>query len=97
MKSSTANQALDSPQLDALDLPLDREILFSDHKGNYKKRIENRQTKLLKKAPFLKSFLREDEKIETFASKVEEYFEKEERKRSLSFSFPTIFNCIIKR
>jgi hypothetical protein len=38
------------PQQDyASDLPLDRDTIFSNHKGVYKKRTEKRQTKLLKK------------------------------------------------
>jgi len=63
MKSDSANQAVIPHQEDAFDVPLDRESLFSNHKGNYKKRIEKRQKKLLKKGAFLKYFLKEDEKI----------------------------------
>ena len=44
-------------------LPVDRETLFSNHKKIYKKRIENRQRKLIVKLPFLKSFLKRGEKI----------------------------------
>jgi hypothetical protein len=52
------------PQQDyASDLPLDRDTIFSNHKGIYKKRTEKRQTKLLKKVGFLKNFLKEDERI----------------------------------
>jgi len=63
MKSDSANHAAILHQEDSLDLPLDSEILFSDHKGTYKKRIEKRQTRLLKNVAFLKNFLKEDEKI----------------------------------
>ena len=63
MKSDTANQTTILHQEDSLDLPLDREILFSNHKGTYKKRIEKRQTRLLKKVGFLNNFLREDERL----------------------------------
>lgn len=63
MKPDSANHAAVLHQEDSLGLPLDREILFSNHKGNYKKRIEKRQTKLLKNVAFLKNFLKEDEKI----------------------------------
>lgn len=63
MKPDSANHAAVLHQEDSLDLPFDREILFSNHKGNYKKRIEKRQTKLLKNMAFLKNFLKEDEKI----------------------------------
>ena len=44
-------------------LPVDRETLFSNHKKIYKKRIENRQRKLIVKLPFLKPFLKGGEKI----------------------------------
>jgi hypothetical protein len=44
-------------------LPVDRETLFSNHKKIYKKRIENRQRKLIVKLPFLKPFLKKGEKI----------------------------------
>jgi len=63
MNSNSANHAAILHQENSLGLPLDREILFSNHKGNYKKRIEKRQTKLLKNVAFLKNFLKEDEKI----------------------------------
>ncbi|MBW2005715.1 MAG: hypothetical protein JRI72_14165 [Deltaproteobacteria bacterium] len=63
MKSDSVNHAAVLHQKDSLDLPLDREILFSNHKGIYKKRIEKRHTKLLKNVAFLKNFLKEDEKI----------------------------------
>jgi predicted amidophosphoribosyltransferase len=44
-------------------LPVDREILFSNHKKIYKKRIEKRQRKLIVKIHFLKPFLKRGEKI----------------------------------
>jgi len=44
-------------------LPVDREILLSNHKDIYKKRIEKRQRKLIVRIPFLKHFLRKGEKI----------------------------------
>lgn len=46
-----------------LGLPVDRNIIFSNHKGTYKQGIEKRQTKLFQEISFLKPFLREDEKI----------------------------------
>ena len=46
-----------------LGLPVDRNIIFSNHKGTYKQGIEKRQTKLLQKISFIKPFLKEDEKI----------------------------------
>ena len=44
-------------------LPVDREILLSNHKNIYKKRVEKRQRKLIVKLTFLKPFLRNGEKI----------------------------------
>ena len=63
MQLESVNQSVSPHQKDAFDLPLDREILFSNHKGVYKKRIEKRQTMLLKKIPYLRNFLREEERI----------------------------------
>ena len=44
-------------------LPVDREILFSNHKDIYKKRIEKRQRKLIVKISFLKPFLKNGEQV----------------------------------
>ena len=44
-------------------LPVDREVLFSNHKNLYKKRIEKRQRKLFVKIGPVKPFLRRNEKI----------------------------------
>jgi hypothetical protein len=44
-------------------LPVDRDILLSNHKNVYKKRIEKRQRKLIVKLAFLKPFLRKGEKL----------------------------------
>lgn len=44
-------------------LPVDRDLLFSDHKGRSRRGIEKRQTKLVGKLAFLKPFLEDDEKI----------------------------------
>jgi hypothetical protein len=63
MKSDSANQPVIPHEGVHSDLPLVREIIFTNHKNAYSKRIEKRQKKLLKKIPLLKNFLREDEKI----------------------------------
>ena len=44
-------------------LPVDKEVMFTDHKGNYKKKIEQQQRELIIKIPFLKQFLGPDENI----------------------------------
>ena len=53
---------LQGPQI--FGLPVDREVLFSNHKGIYKKRIEKRQRKLIVKLSFLKPFLKNNEHIQ---------------------------------
>ncbi len=53
----------DSKELNLPGLAINPDILFSNHKNTYKPKIEKRQTKLIKKLPFLKPFLKEDEKI----------------------------------
>lgn len=44
-------------------LPVDRKAAFSNHKKVYKKRIEKRQRKLLKKVEFIRPFLKDGEQI----------------------------------
>jgi hypothetical protein len=44
-------------------LPVDREILFSNHNDVYKKRVEKRQRKLIVKISFLKPFLKKGEQV----------------------------------
>jgi hypothetical protein len=44
-------------------LPVDTTLLFADKKGNYKKSLEAKRTKLLKKVTFLRDFLDPDERI----------------------------------
>ena len=63
MESDSTGQAVNHIHEDFFGLPLDRETLFSNHKGKYKKGIEKRQKKLLQKVTFIKRFLQEDEKI----------------------------------
>ncbi len=46
-----------------LGLPIDPDVLFSNHKGVFKPKIEKRQTKLIEKVAFLEPFLWEDERI----------------------------------
>jgi hypothetical protein len=46
-----------------INLPFNRDIIFSNHKNVYKKGIEKRQKALLNKIPFLKNFLDKDETI----------------------------------
>lgn len=43
--------------------PVVKEILFSDHRGTYKKKIEKRQRRFLVKIPFINAFLEDGEAI----------------------------------
>ena len=45
-------------------LPVDKGIMFTDHKGQYKKKIEKRQRDLIVKIPFIKPFLKPEENIQ---------------------------------
>ena len=63
MKSEPIYQTGSPVHQEVFGLPLHPDIIFSNHKGEYKKRIEKRQTKLLKRALFLKIFLKKDERI----------------------------------
>jgi hypothetical protein len=48
--------------------PVARDILFSNYRGIYKKKIENRQRRLLIKIPFINSFLEDGELITLITS-----------------------------
>jgi hypothetical protein len=44
-------------------LPVERDVIFSNFKGDYKKRVEKQQRRLLVKTTFVKFFLQDDERI----------------------------------
>ena len=44
-------------------IPVNREILFSNYKNVYKKKIEKRQRKLIVKISFIKPFIKENERV----------------------------------
>ena len=44
-------------------IPVDRKIIFSNHKNVYKKKIEKRQRKLIVKISFIKPFIKENERV----------------------------------
>jgi hypothetical protein len=50
-------------QTKVFGLPVDKEIMFSNHKEKYKPRVEKRQRKLITKISFLRPFLEPDENI----------------------------------
>jgi hypothetical protein len=49
--------------LSIFGVPVERDTIFSDHKGQYKNRVEKRQRKLIVKTTFIKFFLYHDERI----------------------------------
>jgi hypothetical protein len=51
-------------------LAINAEVMFSDHKGRHKPRIEKRQRKLLSQMPFLSDFLEEGETIQVVTTAV---------------------------
>lgn len=53
-----------SQPLSIFGVPVDREAIFSDHKGSYKQRVEKRQRRLIIKTTFIKFFLQADERIQ---------------------------------
>ena len=54
--SSSSRQVL-------LDLPVNTDVMFTNHKNIYKQTIEKRQRKMLKKIPFIRPFLHQSETI----------------------------------
>lgn len=63
--SSNTTQSLNifGRPLSIFGVPVDRETIFSDHKGRYKSKIEKRQRRLIVKTTFIKFFLHSDECI----------------------------------
>lgn len=57
------DKSIFGPALSVFGLPVDRNIIFSNHKNIYRKKIEKRQRKLIVKISFLKHFLHCDENI----------------------------------
>jgi len=62
MNTETQNPKI-NPNTQGSGLPVDTDVLFSNHKNVYKPRIEKRQRQLLGKLSFLKAFLTEDERM----------------------------------
>ncbi len=62
MNTETQNPRI-NPDTQGCGLPVDTDVLFSNHKNVYKPRIERRQRQFLGKLSFLKRFLTEDERI----------------------------------
>jgi len=58
-----ASQPKDKEGQIPFDLPVNREIIFSNHKNVYKKRIERRQRSMMKNISFISRFLSDGEEI----------------------------------
>lgn len=63
MREETKNQNVEPASQDLFGLPVDTDVLFSNHKNIYKRGIEKRQRKLLAKISFIRPFLNTGEKI----------------------------------
>lgn len=63
MTMELQNQTARLRNMDLSGLPVDTTVLFSNHKNIYKRGVEKRQRKLLRKISFIHPFLHEGEKI----------------------------------
>jgi hypothetical protein len=63
MIHETQNTMSSSGRQDLFDLPVNTDIMFTNHKSIYKQSIEKRQRKLLQKISFIRPFLHEGETI----------------------------------
>ncbi len=68
MATSTADHSATSKNifgkpLSIFGVPVDRETIFSDHRGIYKKKVEKRQRNLIVKSTFIKFYLHHNEQI----------------------------------
>jgi hypothetical protein len=61
--TNTAIKSIGIVRQHIFGIPVEREFLFSDHKGAYKSSIENRQRKLIIKMSFLRKFLKDGERV----------------------------------
>jgi hypothetical protein len=57
MREEIKNQTTNLTGQDLFGLPVDTNVLFSNHKNIYKRSVEKRQRKLLKKISFILPFL----------------------------------------
>ncbi|MCP4609232.1 MAG: hypothetical protein GY845_11015 [Planctomycetes bacterium] len=63
MTQEMQNTMSSSSRQDVFGLPINTDIMFTNHKNVYKQSIEKRQRKLLQKISFIKPFLHENETI----------------------------------
>ena len=63
MTQEMQNVMSSSSRQDIFNLPVNTDVMFSNHKNIYKPAIEKRQRKLLKKISFIKPFLHDSETI----------------------------------
>lgn len=70
MIETLSHDAYVAGKVDLHGLPFDADILFSDHAGIHKPRIEKKQRKLAEKVAFLKDFLEDGEQVLTVTTAV---------------------------
>ena len=63
MIQQTQNTMSSSGRQDMFNLPVNTDIMFTNHKNIYRQSIEKHQRKLLQKISFIRPFLHEDETI----------------------------------
>jgi hypothetical protein len=63
MTQEMQNTMSGSSRQDVFDLPVNTDVMFTNHKNIYKQSIEKRQRKLLQKISFIRPFLHENETI----------------------------------
>lgn len=68
-------------------VPVDREKIFTNHKGVYKSRVEKRQRKLIVKSTFIKFFLHHDETIQCLTTGYSPVSVKEQMITGLAFLY----------
>lgn len=68
-------------------VPVDREKIFTNHKGVYKSRVEKRQRKLIVKSTFIKFFLHHDETIQCLTTGYSPVSAKEQMITGLAFLY----------
>jgi len=63
MLQEMQNPMSSSSRQDLFGLPVNTDVMFTNHKNIYKQTIEKRQRRLLKKIPFIRPFLRQGETV----------------------------------
>lgn len=84
---TTQSQNIFGQPLTIFGVPVDREKIFSNHKGVYKSRVEKRQRKLIVKSTFIKFFLHHGETIQCLTTGYSPVSAKEQMITGLAFLY----------